>query len=163
MALDERGNRAAANVTEGFMRAWEGLAAEGALPAVGAGMEAVITAAVKTAWSTWDDLGMIAPEPLPPRAEDPQFRYCIWCGVDCEQDEPEHTAECPSTTGVQTVTAEDLRCPGCRTTITGMRCGGECGTQFQEGDHFTYAQDPDTDLHVIICLGCAAQRAIAGG
>lgn len=99
--------------------------------------------------------------------EDP-FRYCVYCRADCYEPEPEHSAACPSSTGVFPVRERDVLCPGCKKTHIGMRCG-DCEAEFQVGDHYTHRKigeapslmgDGDAPVYEIVCLGCAAQEAL---
>jgi hypothetical protein len=90
------------------------------------------------------------------------FRYCVFCGADCYEDEPEHAADCPSSTGVYPFTEKDMTCPYCKRPLEErhrMLCS-ECEAPFEIGDHYTHRQIDD-DVYEPICLGCAAKEATA--
>ena len=100
--------------------------------------------------------------------EDP-FRWCA-CGADCYADEPEHTDECPSVTGVYPVTEQDLGIRGPNDPYAhGMRCM-DCEADFKVGDHYTHreveASNPllpgieGAAVYEVVCLGCAALEAV---
>lgn len=97
------------------------------------------------------------------------FRWCVYCDADCEVEEPEHAATCPSSTGVFPVREQDVLCRGCKQTYLGMRCS-ECDAEFQVGDHYTHrrigeasslASDDECPVYDLVCLGCAAREAFA--
>ena len=78
---------------------------------------------------------------------DERRRWCVWCGADCWPD-PEyqdHDADCPQTTGLYPVTADDL--------VDGMLCA-ECRTPFRLGDLYARQLTDDEDVFVIVCVGC---------
>lgn len=103
---------------------------------------------------------------------DDPYRFCIYCEADCYEDEPEHAADCPSTTGVYPVRLEDLGppCPHCGEPTLGFGCV-DCGAQLQPGDHYMHriltegdSSLPDMEgasLSEVICVGCAAKEALA--
>lgn len=100
---------------------------------------------------------------LPERLEDDLFRYCGYCGADCHEDDPEHAADCPFSTGVFEVRPEAHNEP-CR--FCGfyddppMFCS-ECKEPLYLGDHYTYRQLEDGEpIYEPICLGCSAQAAV---
>lgn len=99
------------------------------------------------------------------------FRWCVFCDADCEVDEPDHADDCPSTTGVYPVREQDVLCPGCKQTHMGMRCV-ECEAEFEVGDHYTHRHVgdgtmapglPEAPIYEVICIGCAANEAMANG
>lgn len=106
------------------------------------------------------------------------FRYCVHCAADCYADEPEHAADCPSSTGIYPFTEKDMECPYCKRELGEehrMVCG-ECEQPFQVGDHYTHrwldeetpAGSPpraaqgmaDAPIGEVICLGCAAKEEL---
>lgn len=88
-----------------------------------------------------------------------RYRWCVYCGTDCWEDEPEHGPDCPSTTGLWPVEAEHLgplaTCPKCahEWRLYGMTCA-ECGVEFKEGDLVAHQTTDRDDVVVIVCLGC---------
>lgn len=101
------------------------------------------------------------------------FRWCVYCDADCDVDEPEHAAACPSTTGVYPVEREgpDKRpCEHCgKLPNVGFRCS-DCDCLLGLGDHYTHRRIGDMSspltggveypCYELICLGCAAQEAL---
>ena len=90
---------------------------------------------------------------------DDPYRYCVDCGVDCHEDEPEHGPECPQTTGLWPVDEKTLNiteCPAChhRFPLHGMVCM-DCGAEFHLGD-FHALRYTASDMAEVVCLGCAA-------
>lgn len=97
-------------------------------------------------------------------------RGCIYCGVDCDQDHPQHAVDCPQSTGVYPVTEQDLGVRGPNDPYAhGMRCM-DCEAEFKVGDFYTHRTiqeaDPDAPnewaaapIYEVICLGCAALEA----
>ena len=91
------------------------------------------------------------------------YRNCIWCGVDCYEDEPEHAEDCPQTTGLRPVREEDLgqKCIHCGERTPGMTCM-DCGVSFAVGDFYVLRDRSSGDVESqpyvgeIICVGCGA-------
>jgi hypothetical protein len=101
------------------------------------------------------------------------FRWCVYCGADCHEDDPQHAADCPSNTGVFVVRDEDCgpACVHCgrRAHGDGIRCTS-CGTDLAVGDRYMHREvepgDPGglgveaASINEVICVGCAAADAI---
>jgi hypothetical protein len=84
--------------------------------------------------------------------------HCVLCGVDIRTEE--HAADCPSTTGVFTITHRDLDmrvCPKCQHEYPGDRAPacGRCHKAFVIGDAYTHIKIAE-DIGEVVCLGCAA-------
>lgn len=80
---------------------------------------------------------------------DPDYRYCVWCGTDCDDfpgPHPEHTQECPLETGVFPISVRDLR--------DQLRCL-DCNELFKPGDYYVQVRE-EQDIAEIVCLGCGA-------
>jgi hypothetical protein len=100
------------------------------------------------------------------------YRFCVFCGADCHADEPDHAAECPSTTGVFPVREEDFgpKCVHCGKGAFGPMHCMDCGSELGLGDHYMHREiDPGDPLlggaagasiSEIICVGCAAKEAL---
>lgn len=92
------------------------------------------------------------------------FRYCRWCDADCAEDETQHTADCPSSTGVFPVEYEACHppCQHCgKRPDPSIRCS-ECECVLGLGDYYTHRQVGDyvgTPTYEPVCLGCAALEA----
>lgn len=85
-------------------------------------------------------------------SDDP-YRYCIHCAADCYEDEPEHAADCPFTTGLWPVTAETLGMRGPDDPYAlGMVCM-DCGDPFAIGDTYALRQLADNAFEAV-CIGC---------
>src|SRR5689334_6695184 len=79
------------------------------------------------------------------RDEEP-YRWCVYCDADCDVDEPEHTAECPSSTRVYHVRyeADSPPCEKCgHRRSPAIRCS-ECGCVLELGDPYTHRRDGET-------------------
>jgi hypothetical protein len=79
------------------------------------------------------------------------FRYCVYCGADCYEDEPQHTDGCPSRTDVFPAEPDD-----------DMVCM-DCGAPFGPGDFYTHRWGEPLDgtpCGDVICLGCAAHAEL---
>jgi hypothetical protein len=101
-------------------------------------------------------------------ADDP-FRFCVYCAADCYEDEPEHTSDCPSVTGLYPVRAADLGspCVHCGQPSLGMQCW-ICHEPFEVGDFYVLVGgEPKPENAVpgiegayfggtVTCIGCAA-------
>lgn len=102
---------------------------------------------------------------------DDPFRFCIYCKADCYVDEPEHTADCPQSTGLFPILDQDLgpKCSACGHQ-DGVCCG-QCERPFALGDcyvlrdlqtnavGFNTAEPKGLDEAPIceyLCLSCAA-------
>lgn len=82
------------------------------------------------------------------------FHSCAYCGVDCEEFDPEHKPDCPSVTNLWPVTEHDLGIRGPNDPYAhGMRCM-DCGSEFAVGDIHTHRQT-DSDVFEVVCLGCS--------
>lgn len=106
--------------------------------------------------------------------DDDPYRFCVYCEADCKVDEPEHAADCPSSTGVFPVREQDFgpKCAHCGERAFGasMRCG-DCGAELKVGDFYMHRElDPGDPLdpgmggaaiYEVICVGCAASEALA--
>ena len=79
--------------------------------------------------------------------EDDPYRWCIYCGADCDLIEPCHRDDCPIQTGVFPVYARDLE-------NHGFICM-DCGYEFKEGD-FYVVREAQHNIVEGICLGCGA-------
>lgn len=80
---------------------------------------------------------------------DPDYRYCIYCGTDCDDfpgPHPEHSQECPFETGLFPVSVRDLR--------DGLQCM-DCDQPFKPGDYWVQVRE-DRDVAQIVCIGCGA-------
>jgi hypothetical protein len=99
------------------------------------------------------------------------YRFCIYCEADCDEEDPEHAVDCPSTTGVFPVTKRMLVSINDEGELehSGMNCM-DCEDSFAAGDHYTHrhvgrgALAPgmaEADVYEVICLGCAAMEALA--
>lgn len=90
-----------------------------------------------------------------------RMRWCVYCRADCWVDEPEHALDCPSSTGVYPVRAEDVKyCDGA------MLCG-QCSAELAVGDTYHHSLLSDEDesgppVYLVVCAGCAAHEALAG-
>lgn len=104
---------------------------------------------------------------------DERYRYCVFCGVDCHDDEPVHKADCPSVTGVYPVREQDFgpKCFHCgKGAFGGMRCM-DCGAELKLGDHYMHRLveegDPllpgaeGAEINEVICVGCKAKEELA--
>lgn len=98
-----------------------------------------------------------------------RYRYCVFCGADCHEDEPAHRDDCPSVTGVWPVREEDFgpKCVHCgQGAFGGMRCM-DCGSDLKMGDHYMHRETDPGDPHdpglggasisEVICIGCKAK------
>lgn len=86
-------------------------------------------------------------------SEDPH-RYCVYCMADCSEGDPEHAADCPSTTGLFPVTGADLGIRGPDDPYAhGMTCM-DCGAEFKVGDFYAQRQ-VESHLFEIVCVGCS--------
>jgi len=82
------------------------------------------------------------------------FRYCIYCGTDCHEDDPEHGPDCPYTTGLWPVTEKTLGIRGPDDPYAhGMRCM-DCGEEFKVGDVYAHRPTEEGDVFEIVCIGC---------
>lgn len=80
---------------------------------------------------------------------------CVYCGVDCDEYEPEHGPECPSTTGLWPVTESELGMRGPDDPYAhGMVCM-DCGAPFAVGDFYALRPTDDEDWFEVVCTGCA--------
>jgi hypothetical protein len=112
-----------------------------------------------------------------PSAEDRErepFRWCVYCDVDCDVEKPEHTAECPTNTGLYPVRERDLGpvCEHCGKPSLGMSCW-ICGEVFVVGDFYVLVDGEAKPAHqvpgiegaffagVCTCVGCAATKVAA--
>ena len=89
---------------------------------------------------------------------DDLFRWCIYCGADCYEDEPEHDAACPMLTGLYPVREEELgRCSSCGHPERMTLCA-DCEQALDVGDFYLYRQleDAGPDVFEKVCVGCAA-------
>ncbi len=81
------------------------------------------------------------------------INQCIYCGVGCDEFEPEHDSECPFTTGLWPVTLEALEMRGPNDPYAhGMVCI-DCGSEFKVGDVYTHRQS-SYDVYEVVCVGC---------
>lgn len=93
------------------------------------------------------------------------YRWCVYCKADCWVDEPEHSAGCPSSTGVYEVRYERCHppCEHCgKRPDPAIRCS-ECECLLALGDKYTHRQLDDiagVPVYEPICLGCAAREAL---
>ena len=102
-------------------------------------------------------------------SDDDRFRYCVWCKVDCYEDEPEHADDCPQTTGLRPVREEDLgpTCAHCgKPSLGGIRCM-DCGEEIKVGEFYVLRNVDDRDevggnpfVGEVICVGCGANTVI---
>jgi hypothetical protein len=98
--------------------------------------------------------------------EEACFVHCVYCGVDCEQYEPEHAVDCPASTGVYVVEYEACHspCEHCgKRPDPSIRCSG-CECVLALGDHYTLRPIDDIagiSCYEPVCLGCAASEAVA--
>ena len=108
-------------------------------------------AAEVAAWATrW------AYKPYPPPDADGRdpWRWCVYCGCDCYEDEPDHLADCAALTGLFPVTPRELGMRGPRDPYAhGMRCMG-CGEPFALGDVAARRPTDQPDVFEIVCVGC---------
>lgn len=74
------------------------------------------------------------------------FRYCVHCGADCYEDEPEHGPGCPRVTGLWPVTERELQ-------PAGIVCM-DCGDEFKVRDVYAHRQTEQDDVFEIVCVGC---------
>lgn len=86
-----------------------------------------------------------------------EFRYCIWCGVDCYiEPEPDHKPTCPQSTGLYPVTARDLE-------PDGMVCL-DCEVPFAVGDIYTLRSFGVTPSGIpsfqVMCPACEPREAV---
>ncbi len=88
------------------------------------------------------------------------FRFCIYCEADCYEEDPEHTDDCPSTTGVFPVTKRMLVSINAEGELehSGMNCM-DCKDSFGVGDHYTH-RHAGGNVYDAICLGCAALATV---
>lgn len=95
-------------------------------------------------------------EPFPSpdaNGRDP-WRWCIDCGCDCYEDEPNHALDCGANTGLFRVTDRDLGMRGLRDPYAhGMSCA-ECGAEFRLGDYCAHQRTEEDDVFVTVCVGC---------
>lgn len=80
---------------------------------------------------------------------DPDFRYCVYCGCDCDDFpgiEPDHTQDCPNVTGLFPVSVRDIRAQ-----LTCM----DCNELFKPGDYFVRVRE-ERDIAEEVCVGCGA-------
>lgn len=100
------------------------------------------------------------------------FRYCIYCGADCEASSVEHAEDCPQATGLYPVIDQDLgpRCSKCGYE-EGMCCSA-CGHSFQRGEFYVLRDMATGEVTTPVansvsepyCVGCgAAVAAVSGG
>lgn len=95
-------------------------------------------------------------KPFPPLGSDGRdpFRWCIWCGCDCYEDEPQHTPDCASVTGLRPVTARELGMRGPHDPYAyGMSCM-DCGEPFKVGDMSALRPTGEPDVFEAVCVGC---------
>lgn len=100
-----------------------------------------------------------------PDENDERFRWCVYCGADCavDEDEQEHKSDCPVSTGLWPVRAEDYhRCSHCGE-VDVDACCMDCGAPFKLGDVYVL-RDADTGeiarrpyVGEVVCVGCGAQ------
>lgn len=92
---------------------------------------------------------------------DDPFRYCVHCGADCYEDDPEHAADCPQSTGVYEVQLEanNKPCECCGYYDDPPMLCSECEEPLYLGDHYTHRQI-ESDIYEPICLSCAAHEAL---
>lgn len=81
------------------------------------------------------------------------FRYCIYCGVDCEEYEPDHGGHCPTITGLYPVTPKFLGERGPNDPYAPGAACMDCGTAFKVGDFYAHRQIAD-DVIEVVCIGC---------
>lgn len=95
-------------------------------------------------------------EPFPPPDADGRdpFRWCIYCGSDCEEGETDHAPDCPSNTGLYPVSAQDLGMRGPRDPYAHGLCCAECGSELRVGDYRTHQRTERDDVFVTVCVGC---------
>lgn len=95
------------------------------------------------------------------------FRFCVFCGADCHIENVEHSAECPSVTGVYPVRVEK-HCPSCTCDGTIFCC--RCDAELKIGDHYMLHELEPGDASIpgiegasvseVICVGCAGQTML---
>lgn len=101
--------------------------------------------------------------PFPPRGADGRepYRWCIYCGADCEDEEAVHANDCPSNTGLYPVTPQELGMRGPRDPYAyGMRCM-DCGSEFKLGDLYAHRPTEQTDVFEVVCVGCRVLNPLA--
>ncbi|MDQ8043860.1 MAG: hypothetical protein REI11_04605 [Patulibacter sp.] len=103
------------------------------------------------------------------------FRWCVYCGADCQPDAggavERHAADCPSNTGVFDVRPSDLgpECPHCGERPGGFACT-RCAVPLGIGDRYMRAElepaDPSlpgvagASISEVVCIGCATHDAL---
>lgn len=95
-------------------------------------------------------------KPFPPIDADGRdpFRWCVYCGCDCYEDDPEHEPGCATVTGLYPVTERDLGMRGPRDPYAhGMLCM-DCGCEFKVGDVSALRPTDAGDVFERVCVGC---------
>ena len=81
------------------------------------------------------------------------FRYCIYCGCDCYEDNPAHRDDCPQTTGVYPITKSDIE--------NQVVCA-ECRSLFAVGDSYCLqAIEGSDDVFSTVCVGCGILHPVS--
>lgn len=85
---------------------------------------------------------------------DDEFRWCVYCGADCEPapEEQRHAADCATVTGIYPLDEDDL--------AMHLACV-DCGAAFQAGDSYLLRDADIADgaigvppISFIVCLDC---------
>jgi hypothetical protein len=104
-------------------------------------------------------------KPYPPIDADGRdpYRWCIYCGCDCYDDEPEHRPDCASLTGLRPIRPRDLGMRGPNDPYAhGMRCM-DCGDLFKLGDFSALRPTEEGHVFEVVCVGCRVLNPESAG
>jgi hypothetical protein len=86
-----------------------------------------------------------------------KYRWCVYCKADCWVDDPEHTTECPTSTGVFPIREGDKDMLCCR-------CKAPLSDSYMHIDMETGEVGPTNSRAVpvleVVCIACAGRQAL---